>query len=117
MTLESPTKVYEVRCSRCDVSFPVETRRCTHCGGPTGGPTGRADQILATDSIGAMGEMPVQIFSDPTSAMPELDERGLEVAEESKSPIRTLLRSLGGFVWIIVIIGFTLAKNCGGNDG
>ncbi len=26
---------YEVRCPRCDVSFPVETRTCIHCGGPT----------------------------------------------------------------------------------
>ena len=26
---------YEVRCLRCDVSFPLETRRCVHCGGPT----------------------------------------------------------------------------------
>ena len=117
MTLESPTKVYEVRCSRCDVSFPVETRRCIHCGGPTGGPTGRADQILAIDSIGAAGEMSGKVFMEPTSAMPELDERGLEVAEESKSPVRSLIRSLGGFVWIIVLVGFTLARTCGGNDG
>ncbi len=111
--MESPTKIYEVRCPRCDVSFPVETRRCTHCGGPTG----RADQILTIDSIGATGEMPVEIFVEPTSAMPELDEHGLEVAEEPKSPVRSLIRSLGGFVWVIVLIGFTLARNCGGNDG
>ena len=26
---------YEVRCLRCDVSFPLGTRRCIHCGGPT----------------------------------------------------------------------------------
>src|SRR5262245_23304752 len=27
---------FEVRCDRCRVTFPVGTRRCIHCGGPTG---------------------------------------------------------------------------------
>jgi len=26
--------VYEVRCERCRTSFPPETKRCFHCGGP-----------------------------------------------------------------------------------
>ena len=30
------TSAYEVRCPRCDVTFPVGTPRCIHCGGPTG---------------------------------------------------------------------------------
>jgi hypothetical protein len=28
---------YEVRCERCRTSFPPETKRCIHCGGPLGG--------------------------------------------------------------------------------
>jgi len=31
----TPT-VYEVRCERCRTSFPPETKRCFHCGGPLG---------------------------------------------------------------------------------
>ena len=27
---------YEVRCERCRTSFPPETKRCIHCGGPLG---------------------------------------------------------------------------------
>lgn len=28
---------YEVRCPNCNTSFPPETKRCIHCGGPVGG--------------------------------------------------------------------------------
>ena len=31
---ESP--LYEVRCPSCRTSFPPETKRCIHCGGPLG---------------------------------------------------------------------------------
>src|SRR5262249_60861160 len=31
-----PDAPFEVYCARCRVSFPVGTRRCVHCGGPTG---------------------------------------------------------------------------------
>jgi hypothetical protein len=31
------TNFYEVRCERCKTSFPPETKRCIHCGGPLGG--------------------------------------------------------------------------------
>jgi hypothetical protein len=32
---------YEVRCESCRTSFPPETKRCIHCGGPIGGGLGR----------------------------------------------------------------------------
>ena len=31
------TTYYEVRCPNCNTSFPPETKRCIHCGGPLGG--------------------------------------------------------------------------------
>ena len=31
---------YEVRCEHCRTSFPPETKRCIHCGGPLGGGLG-----------------------------------------------------------------------------
>jgi len=31
------TGPYEVLCPRCNVTFPVGTRHCIHCGGPIGG--------------------------------------------------------------------------------
>ena len=32
---------FEVYCDRCRVTFPVGTRRCLHCGGPTSASRGR----------------------------------------------------------------------------
>jgi hypothetical protein len=32
----SQSQFYEVRCENCGTSFPPETKRCIHCGGPLG---------------------------------------------------------------------------------
>jgi hypothetical protein len=32
---------YEVRCENCKTTFPPETKRCIHCGGPLGTGLGR----------------------------------------------------------------------------
>jgi len=32
---------YEIRCENCKTSFPPETKRCIHCGGPLGAGLGR----------------------------------------------------------------------------
>ena len=59
-------------------------------------------------------------FSDltesPTSTVffPDQSERELETSDEPSSVGRSLIRSLGGFIWVVVLIGFTLARNCGG---
>jgi hypothetical protein len=40
---------FEVYCGRCQVTFPVGTRRCVHCGGRTGptreSPTARLGEL------------------------------------------------------------------------
>lgn len=101
---------YEVRCPRCDVSFPVGTRKCIHCGGATGQP----DKVAILESLVQTSTSPVDEFSDPMEFIPDQDERELEVSDEPSSVGRSLIRSLGGLVWVIVLIGFTLARNCGG---
>lgn len=58
-------------------------------------------------------------YSDPADYsragefIPDQAARELEVADEPASAGRSLIRSLGGFVWVIVLIGFTLMRNCG----
>ncbi len=39
--LMEASNFYEVRCENCRVSFPPETKRCIHCGGPIGSGPGR----------------------------------------------------------------------------
>lgn len=64
-------------------------------------------------------------ISDPSRVLPDQDERFFESpgespvefsgepSDEPSSMGRTLIRSLGGVVWIVMLIGFTLARNCG----
>ena len=106
------TTPYEVRCPRCDVSFPVETKRCMHCGGPTVWPD-QVEMVMA-EPFGALDDAPLEFFANSTTPIPESVEGQFEAPEESTSVGRSLLRTLGGFVWIIVLIGFTMARSCGG---
>jgi hypothetical protein len=106
-TTSSP---YEVRCPRCDVTFPVETRTCIHCGEPIG----RRDQVHPLESILESGfeteaesPVPIEFRAGPL-------EGEIEMPDEPSSVGRSLIRSLGGLVWVVVLIAFTIARNCGG---
>ena len=47
---------YEVRCERCRTSFPPETKRCIHCGGPLG--RGLSVLLRSGQTPGVPGELP-----------------------------------------------------------
>jgi hypothetical protein len=107
---------YEVRCPRCDVSFPIDTRKCMHCGGPTGpshGPRGRI-KLEERSAAHARGDPksvqpfdPAEVFrAEPVGAEPEDAE-----------PTRRggLLRGIATLIWIAVAIGISVAKSC--SDG
>ena len=115
--MHSPTAIYEVRCPRCDVSFPVGTRKCIHCGNPTVG----ADRVAILESMleSSTAPPPDDGYSDLTEIpgtvfFPDQNERELETSDEPSSVGRSLIRSLGGFIWVVVLIGCTLARKCGG---
>ena len=52
--------------------------------------------------------------SEPIELTPAYTDEADEVSDEPSSIGRSLIRSLGGFIWVVVLIGFTLARNCGG---
>jgi len=130
--LKAAGSPFESRCLRCDVSFPIETRKCMHCGGPTT----RGDELSAPDPIvssayepiselGSHSPDPRSILSAPGSTEQKSDslfqlpdfssgDREAQSPDEPTSIGRSLIQGLGGFVWIIVLIGFTLVRNCGG---
>jgi hypothetical protein len=62
----SAPSYYEVRCANCNTSFPPETKRCIHCGGPLGTGLGRllgsrpAPAGLPRDEDAADDELPFQ---------------------------------------------------------
>ncbi|MBJ22945.1 MAG: hypothetical protein CL933_26340 [Deltaproteobacteria bacterium] len=117
------------------MSFPVGTRTCVHCGGRTG-PSGQlihdegfvfSDGSHGTDSprsaplSGALQDddalepVAASPFSlgDASSGGAAADDRDLEASDEPRSVVRSLVRSLGGVVWVILLIGFSLARSCG----
>jgi hypothetical protein len=59
---------------------------------------------------------PAEQVEEPFFRLPEFssEDREIEqVDEESTSVVRTIIRGLGGFVWVIILIAFTLARSCG----
>ena len=114
--------VYEVRCPRCQVSFPVETRVCVHCGGRTA-PAGTVvphepppefDPLheragRAPTSIEPSDETPF-VFRDSSAG--EMAEPGVESPSESPNLVRSILGNLGGFVWVLLLIAFSIARSC-----
>ncbi|MBW2500792.1 MAG: hypothetical protein JRF61_26210 [Deltaproteobacteria bacterium] len=111
------SSAYEVRCPRCDVSFPPETRECIHCGGRTGR---RAAAPLVqpwiepdSESPASHPPSPIEPEPDPFFSMQPTAGEGADGETESASLSRTLLRSLGTLIWVGLLIAFTLARNCG----
>jgi len=149
---ESKASPYEVRCARCDVSFPVEAKTCMHCGGPTGKPgrfASASEGVFSTgpnddDNFGTgvrTGQSqshtdPARAPFEPSEGSPfshgdaseeevDADARasgqlgggigGSDSAseEEQTSVGRSLMNSLGGVIWVVLLIGFSLARSCG----
>jgi len=108
--MKSVASPFEVRCHRCNVTFPIGTRQCIHCGGRID----QDDQSGILESIhevdpgrGGLSSKPIDVMADPGDS-DEMD------SDAPSSVGASLIRSLGGFIWVIVLIGFTLARSCGG---
>ena len=104
------TSAYEVRCPRCDVSFPIGTRRCFHCGGRTG--PGRfviseaPPELFESDEM--RGEAAASISESRGEPLP------IE-AEEAKPPggLRGRMNAGVSLVWIVLAVGFSIMRACG----
>ena len=108
--MHSTSSPYEARCPRCDVTFPIETRTCFHCGGAIG----RRDQVRPLESILESGFETEAESPDPIEFRADPLEAEIEMPDEPSSVGRSLIRSLGGLVWVIVLIAFTIARSCDG---
>jgi hypothetical protein len=82
---------FEVYCDRCRVTVPVGTRRCVHCGGPTGASRARRP----------LGREPVE---EPEPAETELEA---EVGPRRFVSPLTL-------IWIVLIAAGYLVRACSG---
>jgi hypothetical protein len=84
------TSPYEILCPRCNVTFPVGSRHCIHCGGPLG----RGRSLFAAAQAGA-------------DAPPE----EIEAAEE---PPRSSAFSPVALLWAVLIAGGAIYRTCTG---
>ena len=111
---------YEVWCASCDVSFPVDSKRCLHCGGRTvadrpakglgGAPRFAMDSeahLLAPISGHGSGHADEEL-------MPLSTEAALAEAEEEQSPRRRGLRAGMSVVWMVLLAAGYIWQNCAG---
>lgn len=121
-----PTR-FEVCCPRCDVTFPIETRNCVHCGGATaasraGGVTSSAPSI----DVGYRDEAPnfdglehAPVRQTSGAPEPHLEDgppgqpgRFGPVDENSpeSGPGRSILGSMGSLIWIALVIALSISN-------
>lgn len=94
--VQGPQTPFESYCFHCRVTFPVEAKRCIHCGGPLA----RAGRRL---ELGAAATAP-----DARSLPPEAAEE--EMLEEGAS--LTLRRFGGLLIWALVAASALLSNLC-----
>lgn len=119
---------FEVRCARCNVTFPVETKRCVHCGGSTGPGHGismrntafgtreagdHSADVGPFDTTYGMDDEGI-VFRDEAGASSTVPNAADRAEDADSSPVKSLIRSMGGVIWILLLIGFSLARSCGG---
>ena len=102
-------EAYEVRCRHCDVSFPVGTKRCVHCGERTG-----VQPVFARN----FADDPMADFGQPGdfSAGETSTARPIDFADEEEAEPRgtSMFRALGNLSWIILFVAITVYRSCAG---
>ena len=89
--VEGAQTPYEVYCFRCRVTFPVEARRCLHCGGRL---FGRGERAAATAEVAPAPGVPIP-------------------ADEGDETPAVMVRRFGGLaIWTIVALAAVLANLC-----
>ncbi len=87
---------FEVYCQRCNVSFPIGTRRCVHCGGRTARQRGFVPSSR-------MAESPLEIA--------QIEEE--EVGESDLVVQRRGIFSPVALMWIVLALAGAFYRACG----
>lgn len=102
---------YEVRCGRCNVSFPKGTKKCLHCGGPTGPSHGPGSSMRPgrLEALFDPREPEKGTHADDGFLRPSAVD---EEPEQEVGRAGGLLRGAITVVWILLAIGFSIARAC-----
>ena len=104
---------YEVRCSSCDVSFPVGQKRCIHCGG-----------VLGSRGVKELGFTPAEGFKpsgigydsqEDTEALGPVSGSSSVTEEASEAPVGRFGFLRGGMtlIWIVLAGLYSILRACG----
>ena len=113
----------------------MEQKTCVHCGGPTSAPGSIPMAFSTTTASDATGMEPMRapeplpawgpeggvsdgpaglggFGSDASEGRAEAAHE-VEVEAPPQSPMRRMMNSLGGLVWILIVVLYSLAQSCG----
>lgn len=106
---ESQTTRFEVRCPSCNVSFPVGTKRCIHCGARMSKSLGNGSGVLRSLEIASTQEVRgTRSTIDYDGGESPFDEAGDEVVE----PRTSILRRSVTVIWVVLLIGISVIRAC-----
>jgi hypothetical protein len=121
--MRSTAKQYEVRCAHCDVTFPVETRTCIHCGGATSeaADSSGAEPDFQFDSrfedegvLVRTSDAPARSDSIRPPSPQEIPLEDQDADSEAPGVGRSILGSMGSLIWVALLIAFSLSgRLCG----
>ena len=116
--LEQP--VYEIRCQRCDVSFPPESKVCVHCGERIRPQRQVLTSVPALEDV-FQGIIPAAALEDKSSSAAFPGSPGMEIPEdppgaieEEEQPRFSKSRLLGNLVWIVLAVLASAFQVCRG---
>jgi hypothetical protein len=91
MRTTGPQNPYEIYCYQCNVTAPVGSRRCVHCGGRFG-----RQRMPQPDAVSAVPFEPLIEEDETPSNLPERLGNNLPTA----------------IVWILLLVGGSLFRLC-----
>jgi hypothetical protein len=101
---------YEVRCFPCDVSFPVGTKRCLHCGArirTKARATPELGQRLVQGDGFVIGAEAAAATRVPGSEFVAADPEQMSASEGRRS-----FRFGTGAIWVLVLVAGMLSRMC-----
>jgi hypothetical protein len=103
---------FEVRCHRCEVSFPHGTKRCMYCGGkPSAGPP-QVDFLDIREMEAHAAERSVPGLPRPRQA--EVEQEGEAEGEEELSLRQSLPRVAMSLAWVVLLVVVSIYRACAG---
>jgi hypothetical protein len=108
---------YEVWCTRCDVSFPVGTKRCMHCGArPVGERPAKSHTAYAsigeTDPRWATASGTTESRFEASDVHDGSEVNIQAIGEEEETPRRRGLRAGMSVIWMLLLAAGYVWQTC-----